>query len=69
MAYRLNAQFRDSLTANAPATVVDAPVPRRGETIIIAKNGECVPMRVIAIWTPSSKVNSDGLTVVEAREI
>jgi hypothetical protein len=69
MAYRVNAQFKDGSTNSAPVDVADAPLPRRGDTVAIAKHGRPVPMRVIAIWTPSSKLRGDGLVMVEAREI
>ena len=69
MAYRVNARFRDGSTNNALADVVDAPLPRLGDTIAIAWHGRFIPMRVIATWTPSSKLRGDGLTMVEAREI
>ena len=69
MAYRVNAQFRDGSTNSALADVIDAPPPRRGDTIAVARHGRSVPMRVIATWTPSSKLRSDGLTMVEAQEI
>ena len=66
MTYRVNAQFRDGSTNNAPGDVVDAPVPRLGDTIAIVKDGRSIPMRVIATWTP---LRGDGLLMVEAREI
>jgi hypothetical protein len=69
MAYRVNAQFRDGSTNHALADVVGAPLPRPGDTIAIARHGRSVPMRVIATWTPSSKLQGDGLVMVEVREI
>lgn len=69
MAYRVNAQFRDGSSNNALAEVVDAPLPRRGDTIAVARHGRAVPMRVIATWTPSAKLRGDGVMMVEAQEI
>jgi len=69
MAYRVNAQFSDGSTNHAHADVVDAPLPRPGDTIAIARDGRSVSMRVVATWTPSLKFRADGLVVVEAREI
>jgi hypothetical protein len=69
MPYRLNAQFRDGSTNNPHTNVVETPAPRCGDTIAIARHGQSVPMRVIATWTPSTRMKSDGLTMVEAREI
>lgn len=68
MAYRVNARFKDG-SINAQACVVDAPLPRRGDTVTIARHGLSVCMRVVAIWTPSTKFRGDGLRMVEATEI
>ena len=69
MAYRVNAQFKDGSTNSARLEVVDAPLPRPGDTVAVTRQGLPVSMRVIAIWTPSSKLRGDGLVMVEAREI
>jgi hypothetical protein len=69
MAYRVNVQFKDGSTNGSLADVVTATPPRYGDTIAVARHGGTVPARVTAIWTPSSKLRSDGLVMVEAREI
>jgi hypothetical protein len=54
------------------ADVVAAALPRYGDTIVVARHGRPVPVRVTAIWTPSAKsqrLGIDGLVMVEAREI
>ncbi len=66
MTYRLNVQLRDG--SNPAAEIVDAALPQRGQTIVVAIRGRQVPALVIAIWTPSSKTRGDGLIMVEARE-
>ena len=68
MAYRVNAQFKDT-TTSVHECVLDAPPPRPGDTVVISKQGVSVPMRVIAIWTSSSKLRGDGPVTVEVREI
>jgi hypothetical protein len=43
-----------------------------GETISVNQHGREVFVKVIAVWTPSSKLSkrtSDGMIMVEAREI
>lgn len=67
MAYRVNVQFRD--LPGPVADVIDAPLPRRGDTIVIARRGLPVSVRIIAIWTPSTKLRGDGLVMVEVKEL
>jgi len=70
MAYRVNVQFKDGSTNGPKAEVVDATLPRCGETIVVSRHGRPISLRVTAIWTPSSKVSKvDALVVVEALEI
>jgi hypothetical protein len=71
MAYRANVQFKDGSTSSPLADIVTETTPRRGDTIAVSRYGRPVLARVIAIWTPSSKLPSaiDGLVMVEAREI
>lgn len=67
MAYRVNVQFRDA--QNPVADIIDAPLPRRGDIIVMTRRGLQVSVRVIAIWTPSPNLRGDGLVMVEAQEI
>lgn len=69
MAYRLNAQFKDGSTNSDRVEVVDAPLPRLGDTISIVRHDRPVAMRVTAIWTPSSKLRNNSLVTVETSEI
>lgn len=72
MAYRVNAQFKDGPTDGSLTDVVAAPTPRCGDTISVSRHGHDVPVRVTAVWTPSSRVpggGKDTLVMVEAREI
>jgi len=66
MTHRVNAQFKDG---GVMTEVADAMPPRCGDLIILARRDRSVPMRVVAIWTPSSKLRGDGLLVVEMREV
>jgi len=66
MAHRVNAQFKDG---GLTTEVIEAVLPRRGEIIVLVRRNRSVPMRVITIWTPSSKLRGDGLLVVEMREV
>lgn len=72
MAYRINAQFKDGST-NGPLTdVIAANPPKCGDTISVTRGGNRVPVKVTAVWTPSSRPPNratDGLVMVEAREI
>ena len=72
MAYRVNVQFKDGSTNDPLADVVADMLPRCGDTIVVVRQGRPVPARVIAIWTPSSRLSGpriDGQVMVEAREI
>jgi hypothetical protein len=72
MAYRVNTQFKDGSTNGFLLDVVAAPAPQYGDTIFVSRHGQDVPVRVIAVWTPSadSHVRDAGaLIMVEAREI
>ena len=67
MTYRVNVQLK---AGPSPTTqVVDAALPRQGQTIVVEMRGCQISARVVAIWTPSSKTRTDGLIVVEAQEI
>ncbi len=67
MAYRMNVQFKDG---SQVAEVMDSALPKRTDAILIPRQrGGQASVRVIAIWTPSSKMRSDGLVMVEAREV
>jgi len=66
MMHRVNAQFKDG---GLTTEVIDAVLPRLGEIIVLVRRERSVAMRVVAIWTPSSKVLGDGLIVVETREV
>ena len=67
MAYCMNVAFKDG---SQVAEVMNTALPRRKDTIVIAKRGGGqVSVCVTAIWTPSSKMGGDGLVMVEAREI
>lgn len=67
MTYRMNVQFKDGSKVEE---VVESALPQRTDAIAIARRGGGqASVRVTAIWTPSSKIPSDGLVRVEAREI
>jgi hypothetical protein len=72
MAYRVTTQFKDGSTNGFLLDVVAAPAPRYGDTIFVSRHGQDVPVRVIAVWTPSADPHSrdaGALVMVEAREI
>jgi len=72
MAYRLKAHFRDWAPPRTPADIIAAEPPKFGETLVVNSRGRDVTLRVTAIWTPWQGPKSpptDGLVVVEAREI
>ena len=72
MAYRVNTQFKDGSTSGPLTDVIAANPPRCGDTISVTRGGENVPVKVTAVWTPSSRLPNraaDGLVMVEAREI
>ena len=69
MTYRVNAQFKDGSTNSGFVQIADAPLPHLGDTISIVRHGQPVSMRVTAIWTPSSKLRNNNMTVVETSEI
>jgi hypothetical protein len=72
MAYRVKAQFTDGFLKGWLSDVVAAPAPKRGETISVSRYGRDIPLRVVAVWTPSVKLQKRGLetvVMVEAREV
>jgi hypothetical protein len=52
--------------------IVAEPAPHCGDTISVSRHGHDVAVKVIAVWTPSSKTagrDGSGLVMVEACEI
>jgi len=71
LAYRINARFKDDWSDGLLTDVISAQTPKCGETILVSRHGREVPVRVTAVWTPSSKLpskNANGLIMVEASE-
>ncbi len=72
MAYRVNAKFKDGSTNGPMTDIVAEPAPHCGDTISVSRHGHDVAVKVIAVWTPSSKTagrDGSGLVMVEACEI
>jgi hypothetical protein len=72
MAYRVNALFKDGLADGFLVDVIAAPTPRYGDTILVSRRGQDVPVRVTAVWRPVEKTagrETGTLVMVEAQEI